>query len=264
MEAKKENLNKLLTLVKEIQKDPKNKWFKDALLADIFGIEENTESHTWITKINMIEKYLSIDGFQVIDYSFIENERVRNQLICDNIEMSRHRLGKRSGKVDFEEFCRFATLQIEELLNYFYAIKFNKDLNEIINFVKANIPENFEVKANSIGAISLWCKFEAFVTSNELKSFGKLHHVINMLIKFRNEGSHRNSLADNKEDDALREAEVRGFFGFVDFKRFSPAETNAYNKVQYILFKRKQDFDLVAVNLEYLKEAVRLSVPKIN
>ena len=123
MEAKKENLTKLLTLVKEIQKDPKNKWFKDALLADIFGIDENTESQTWISKINMIEKYLSIDGFQVIDYSFIENERVRNQLICDNIEMSRHRLGKRTGKVDFEEFCRFATLQIEEMLNYFFYQK---------------------------------------------------------------------------------------------------------------------------------------------
>jgi hypothetical protein len=262
VEVKKENLTKLLTLVKEIQKDPQNKWFKDALLADIFGIDENTESQTWITKINMIEKYLSIDGFQVIDYSFIENERVRNQLICDNIEMSRHRLGKRTGKVDFEEFCRFATLQIEEMLNYFYAVKFNNNLNEIINYVNANIPESFEVKANSIGAISLWSKFEAFITSADLKTSGKLHNVINMLIKYRNEGSHRNSLADKKEEEILREAEVRGFFGYVDFKRFTPAETNTYNKVQYILFKRKQEFDLVALNLEYFKEAVRLIVVK--
>jgi hypothetical protein len=79
-----------------------------------------------------------------------------------------------------------------------------------------------------------------------------------MLIKYRNEGSHRNSLADKKEEEILREAEVRGFFGYVDFKRFTPAETNTYNKVQYILFKRKQEFDLVALNLEYFKEAVRL------
>ena len=89
MEVKKENLQKLIELIKEVMKDPKNKWFKEALLADIFGLSDDPKDKSWIAKINMIEQYLSIDGFQVIDYSFIENERVRNQLICDNIEMSR-------------------------------------------------------------------------------------------------------------------------------------------------------------------------------
>jgi hypothetical protein len=262
VEVKKENLQKLIELIKEVLKDPKNNWFKEALLADIFGLSDDPEDKSWIAKINMIEQYLSIDGFQVIDYSFIENERVRNQLICDNIEMSRHRLGKRTGKVDFEEYCRFATLQIEELLNYFYSKRFNKNLSDIITFIQSNVPDKFEVRGNSLGAISLWLKFEAFMDLTGLKTTGKLHQIGNFLIKLRNEGSHRNTLADSNEDNALREAEVRGFFGFVDFKRFTPAETNAYNKVQYIIFKRKQDFILVAENLEYLKEAVRLSIPK--
>ncbi len=264
MEVKKENLQKLIELIKEVLKDPKNKWFKEALLADIFGLSDDPDDKSWIAKINLIEQYLSIDGFQVIDYSFIENDRVRNQLICDNIEMSRHRLGKRTGKVDFEEYCRFATLQIEELLNYFYSVRFNKNLNDIITFIQSKVPENFEVKGSSLGAIPLWSKFEVFMDATGLKTTGKLHQVGNLLIKLRNEGSHRNTLAESNEDNALREAEVRGFFGYVDFKRFTPAETKAYNKVQYILFKRKQDFNLVEENLDYFKEAVRLSIPKIS
>jgi hypothetical protein len=260
VEVKKENLQKLIELIKEVLKEPKNKWFKEALLADIFGLSDDPDDKSWIAKINLIEQYLSIDGFQVIDYSFIENDRVRNQLICDNIEMSRHRLGKRTGKVDFEEYCRFATLQIEELLNYFYSVRFNKNLNDIITFIQAKVPENFEVKGSSLGAISLWCKFEAFMEGTGLKTKGKLYQLGNFLIKLRNEGSHRNTLAESNEDNALREAEVRGFFGYVDFKRFTPTETTAYNRVQYILFKRKQEFNLVEENLEYFKEAISLMV----
>ena len=264
MEVKKANLEKLIELIKEVLKDPKNKWFKEALLADIFRLSDDPEDKSWIAKINMIEQYLSIDGFQVIDYSFIENERVRNQLICDNIEMSRHRLGKRTGKVDFEEYCRFATLQIEEMLNYFYAVRFNNNLNGIITFIQNNFPASFEVKGGSLGSIPLWSKYEAFMVATGLKTTGKLHQVGNLLIKLRNDGSHRNTLADSKDDELLREAEVRGFFGYVDFNRFTPAETKAYNKLQFILFKRKQDFELVALNLEHFKEAVRLSIPKIS
>ena len=262
MEVKKENLQKLIELIKEVQKDPKNKWFKEALLADIFGLSDNPEDKTWITKINMIEQYLSIDGFQVIDYSFIENERVRNQLICDNIEMSRHRLGKRTGKEDFEEYCRFATLQIEELLNYFYSVRFYGNLNEIIKFIQSKVPDKFEVKGSSLGSVSLWSKFEAFMEETQLKSTGKLYQVGKSLIKLRNDGSHRNSLAISKEDDMLREAEVRGFFGYVDFKLFSPVETKKYNHIQHILFKRKQDFNFVTENLAFFIEAIRVMLGK--
>jgi hypothetical protein len=257
VEAKKENLTKLLTLVKEIQKDPKNKWFKDALLADIFGMDENTDSHTWISKINMIEKYLSIDGFQVIDYSFIENERVRNQLICDNIEMSRHRLGKRTGKVDFEEFCRFATLQIEEMLNYFYAIKFNNDFQEIKAFISLTVPEKYNANAKTIGSITLWSKFEAFATDLKLKELGKFYQIINWLFKLRNEGSHRNSLEENKDDELLQVAQVRQLLGYVNFSTLTNTESEIYNKSQFVIFKRKKDFKIVEENLTFFSEIIK-------
>jgi hypothetical protein len=146
------------------------------------------------------------------------------------------------------------------MLNYFYVIKFLNDFQEIKAFINSNVPDKFNTNASSLGSITLWSKFEAFATDLKLKEIGKFYQIIHWLIKLRNEGSHRNTLADNKEEETLMEAEVRGFFGYVDFKRFTTVETNTYNKVQYILFKRKKDFHLVESNLGYFKEAVRIQL----
>jgi len=238
VEAKKENLTKLLTLVKEIQKDPKNKWFKDALLADIFGIDENTESQTWISKINMIEKYLSIDGFQVIDYSFIENERVRNQLICDNIEMSRHRLGKRTGKVDFEEFCRFATLQIEEMLNYFFYQKFEGNQDEIIKYFSQKI--NKELNVDRLTDISLVSKLTAF--TNEVNLDNRIRINIGKMINVRNSLSHRMTIGKYDAQELMKMAVDRNLLGFVDYSILPKEDISIAQEAKNIAFVNEMDF----------------------
>ena len=238
MEAKKENLTKLLTLVKEIQKDPKNKWFKDALLADIFGIDENTESQTWISKINMIEKYLSIDGFQVIDYSFIENERVRNQLICDNIEMSRHRLGKRTGKVDFEEFCRFATLQIEEMLNYFFYQKFEGNQDDIIKYFSQKI--NKILNVDRLTDISLVSKLTAF--ANEVNLDNRIRINIRKMIDVRNSLSHRMTIGKYDAQELMKMAVDRNLLGFVDYSILPKEDKAIAQEAKNIAFVNEMDF----------------------
>jgi hypothetical protein len=242
VEAKKENLTKLLTLVKEIQKDPKNKWFKDALLADIFGIDENTDSHTWISKINMIEKYLSIDGFQVIDYSFIENERVRNQLICDNIEMSRHRLGKRTGKVDFEEFCRFATLQIEEMLNYFFYKKLNGRQDEIIKYFEKKLNKTLNVER--LSGISLASKLKVF--SNEVNLDNKVRTNIQKIIDVRNSLSHRMTIGKYDSQELMKMAIEKNLLGYVDYKLLSKEDVAIAQEAKNAAFVNEMDFNTVA------------------
>jgi hypothetical protein len=239
VEVKKENLQKLIELIKEVLKDPKNKWFKEALLADIFGLSDDPEDKSWIAKINLIEQYLSIDGFQVIDYSFIENERVRNQLICDNIEMSRHRLGKRTGKVDFEEYCRFATLQIEELLNYFYFQKFQGDMLIINQYFSNNLSK--EVNVRSISEISL---------STKLKDFGKLMNldkkvtsVIQKLINIRNRASHRSTIQKNDDSKIIQEAFENNLLGFVNYETISDYQKSVSNEAKNILFLQSMNFN---------------------
>lgn len=259
MEAKKENLTKLLTLVKEIQKDPKNKWFKDALLADIFGIDENTESQTWISKINMIEKYLSIDGFQVIDYSFIENERVRNQLICDNIEMSRHRLGKRTGKVDFEEFCRFATLQIEEMLNYFFYQKFEGNQDDIIKYFSQKI--NKVLNVDRLTDISLVSKLTAF--ANEVNLDNRIRINIRKMIDVRNNLSHRMTIGKYDAQELMKMAVDRNLLGFVDYSTLPKEDKAIAQEAKNIAFVNEMDFGEVNKSLLAIVSIIKLTINSI-
>ncbi len=92
-------------------------------------------------RIRKIEKYLGLD-YSVdtlkssIDYSFIEMDDVRNQLISDNREMMRFRYGTRYHEIDFDEFCRYALLQAEMLLNYYYDVVNHSDLGAIISHIK--------------------------------------------------------------------------------------------------------------------------------
>ena len=64
-------------------------------------------------RIRKIEKYLgldySVDSLKsTIDYSFIQMDDVRNQLISDYREMMRFRYGTRDHQIHFDEFCRAA------------------------------------------------------------------------------------------------------------------------------------------------------------
>lgn len=146
-------------------------------------------------KINRIEKYLGLDYSvdaqnSVIDYSYIKDEKVKNQLISDNREMMRFRYGTRYHEIDFDEFCRFAHLQAEMLLNYYYVTTCNSDLD----LIKKRIRENNENpkgldEANTIFAISFRVKMWSF--NNEYKTSQQFRAIFNNLVRVRNEVSHR-------------------------------------------------------------------------
>ena len=148
-------------------------------------------------KINRIEKYLGLDYSvdaqnSVIDYSYIKDEKVKNQLISDNREMMRFRYGTRYHEIDFDEFCRFAHLQAEMLLNYYYVTTCNSDLN----LIKKRIRENNENpkgldEANTIFAISFRVKMWSF--NNEYETSQQFRAIFNNLVRVRNEVSHRST-----------------------------------------------------------------------
>lgn len=87
-------------------------------------------------KIDAIEKYLGLDysidsEIPNIDYSFVTDRCVRNQLEADYREMLRYRYGLRAHRIDIMEFCRYVQLQAEMILNYYYTNRFD-DEEEII------------------------------------------------------------------------------------------------------------------------------------
>ena len=110
----------------------------------LFG---NTVATTSVTsneeRITNIEKYLGLDYYvdtmpSLIDYSFIKEPDVRVQLISDNREMLRFRYGTRFHSIKFDEFCRYAQLQAEMLINYYYY-KTDENIDKIINIDQSPI-----------------------------------------------------------------------------------------------------------------------------
>jgi hypothetical protein len=256
LKYKKESLEKLLLLIYEICNVEDNLWFKQSL-ENTFSNSANSNTSDVVVKLNSIEKYLSIDGIEIINYSEIENEVVKNQLIRDCIEMSKFRLGKINNVINFDEYCRYAHMQAEELLNYYYQSKF-KNIKEINDFIRTYGDYNPTSESKNIYTIGYSFKLNAFVKATGLDY--KLKYYIDFVSKVRNEISHRNSFQIQDENKILDTIHLKGMNlnEFFDLKTYSKLEQNLYYKGKFINEKRKQDFKSIMIYLDYLKQAVIL------
>jgi len=165
------------------------KLFGNAVSASVVNSDDRRISH--------IEKYLGLDYYvdsmkSTIDYTFISESAVRDKLISDNREMMRFRYGTRSHKVDFEEFCRYAQLQAEMLLNYFYSQK-DRTIQNIISHLKqyntkANIPDSTANLSSISFGVKLWA-YDSEFKLNIRDTFDYIRDV-------RNSQSHRSPQKD--------------------------------------------------------------------
>lgn len=204
MPQKKEDLEKLLKLLQTWANEKGNEWFKKELIR-IFNSENIHSSSMIEEKITHIEKYLLLDGVKVIDYTSIKNNKqVRDQLTRDSFEMSRYRVGLIKHDIHFEEFCRYAHMQCEELLNYFFLERHNKVLSSIISEIKA-FNERAIIKADvrRVSEIGYTIKLIAFynmqcITYDVYQTCWRLNEI-------RNNISHR-STTEKKEvaNDSVR------------------------------------------------------------
>lgn len=166
----------------------------------LFGNSVPASSHSSNDeRIAHIEKYLGLDYYidsmpSVIDYSYIKETDIRVQLISDNREMLRFRYGTRFHEILFEEFCRYAQLQAEMLINYFYYHKNPMISDAITHIKKYNTTAEINTKTNSLAAISFSVKLWAFCGEFQL---GKAKEIFDFVIKVRNNQSHRSTSALN-------------------------------------------------------------------
>ncbi len=135
--VKKENLDRLLTLLAHLLKFKGNEWFKAEVKKIIRESDgaSGTVQDTLHSYSEAGDHYLIINPRAwLIDYDDVPDEKVRTQLKVDCFEMARNRLGRGNHvhNPDFEEFCRHAHLQIEELVNYYYQKKFGFDNKGIV------------------------------------------------------------------------------------------------------------------------------------
>lgn len=103
MAQNKEQLNKVLLFIKRLVEEPGNEEFVNGL-RNLLAVPVHNSADN--KKLSDIEKYLGLDykldsAIPDIDYSFIRNDYVKNQLVSDYREMLRYRYGVRAHKIDF-------------------------------------------------------------------------------------------------------------------------------------------------------------------
>jgi hypothetical protein len=195
----------------EIQKKkPENS--KSEYCDELIPIKLNTE---------VIREHLSITGNNSIDYKFVLNKTVKDQLDKDNLRMenARLRISKESELDRFYDFCVNAFYQVEQLINYYYGTKYPK-FNDLVKHLEAiyytdklgAIKYVFKKnKENSISEITIASKLNAF--TNEF--FQNTNTAINLssLRQVRNEGQHRCEIIKNNSVEPLHK-----FFKFNTFE----------------------------------------------
>jgi hypothetical protein len=265
MGQNKEQLKKLLDFIHSITKQQGNEWF----VAELGKIccANNSKSLQDIdiqTLLQRIEKYLKIDGIKIIDYSEVQNEMVRTQLFRDCIEMSKYRLGKINDTINFDEYCRYAHLQAEEMINYFYNTKYSKDTETILKIITEY--SNYKIQdtrnIDTVTHIEYTYKLTAF--SKEYGLSSAVRYSLDFINKLRNEMSHRSSLDTKKEDEILIELKNKNI-DVSKYRKFEKEEKDLmriYFEGKFVEEKRKQDFLKIIDALNELKNVVLLNLKK--
>ena len=265
------------TINKIVQLSKQNPEF-NAELRRALGIGTSANSVVSSDKrIEHIEKYLGLDYYvdnqkSIIDYSFIQEPEVRAQLISDNREMMRFRYGTRYHAISFDEFCRYAHLQAEMLLNYFYDKK-EDTLDKIIEHIKKYNPTAYiSDKTNSLGGIAYNVKLWAF--NKEFNLDYITNNILDYIRKVRNDSSHRSPESEEKSIHDNRKKLVN--FGMplmangdVDYFKLEEGSVkmNLYNNMiknqdwykdyKYFLWVHEKSYESVMSAIEELKKSVR-------
>ena len=191
---------KLLETIKKIRQLAKQNAEFDSAMRNMFSDATSSAHSTDDERLMKIEKYLGLDYYidsmnPITDYNYIKEPNVKAQLISDSREMLRFRYGTRDHKIKFSEFCRYAQLQAEMLLNYFYTKKNDCDVHKITtHIIKFNPNANGLDKAQNILDISFSVKLWAFCTEFKMD-----FNIWNNIREVRNETSHRSPEEADKE-----------------------------------------------------------------
>ena len=191
-------------------------------------------------------------------YDFITDETVRRQLELDYLKMMQ------TPASNFNEYCHYSFFQIENLLNYYYTIRFQskEDLQQYFKFTNDQ-NEVVKTRVSEIPYSSKWAKFANEFLMTEKKWTDKLtgeekvkkvaiplNYDVQKIAYVRNSSIHRNTIEiENYEDELFRK--------YIEIKtkqNKSKDEWNIYNEGNKVEFKRSESFALVKKRtLEFLE-----------
>lgn len=206
---------------------------KTASASDI-NINSNISSD-----ITAIRSALEIRANASITYSFVKYQRLRDQLIIDNLRMENAALNLQDPEADrFYVFCVNAFYQVENILNYFYHTVFPKVESLLKEIEDATQDEKNDFrfrrtgKEQNVGSIPVAHKLNAFFNSY-LPEESSLKWSIGTLRQVRNEGEHRCDIIRQEKD------ENNNLYKFFKSKTFNYVRIDLIKFVNAIEYKLK-------------------------
>jgi len=199
--------NKFLDLVIAFARKSENQDFKLKLINELseeYDIASIQNDVDYIKRVTMrLLKDAKIQGDPTVDYSWINNEMVRNQLILDNFRMGSiyHKSRNRNHFDLFYEFCSHAFFQLEELTNY-YLHESIISIDEFVTIYNRTAEDNYKIskdKLNNVLDATMHQKMQ-FVINKFNSQIGVVIYTIRSLSKARNEGLHRCSVKIKSEE----------------------------------------------------------------
>lgn len=206
---------------------------KTASASDI-NINSNISSD-----ITAIRSALEIRANASITYSFVKYQRLRDQLIIDNLRMENAALNLQDPEADrFYVFCVNAFYQVENILNYFYHTVFPevesllKEIEDATQDEKNDFRFRRTGKEQNVGSIPVAHKLNAFFNSY-LPEESSLKWSIGTLRQVRNEGEHRCDIIRQEKD------ENNNLYKFFKSKTFNYVRIDLVKFVNAIEYKLK-------------------------
>ena len=216
MGQNKEELKKLLSFITTLTEQPGNEEFVAGLRA-LVGQPNDTGLKADLEDIRRI---LRIRGIQSIDYSFVDDDLTRNQLIKDNLRMEDCLLDDDLTIEDkYYEFCSYIHFQVENILNYYYTKAFSSFdlvLWHVEKYTKG-APNPF-VKSNKLvncTEITTYYKTTAFCAEFFPWIPGAPDYTSTILGKIRNvrnEYVHRSGVTVKVEGEKVKELQKNSSF----------------------------------------------------
>ena len=189
--------------------------------------------------IAAIRSALEIRANASITYSFVKNQRLRDQLIIDNLRMENAALNLQDPEADrFYVFCVNAFYQVENILNYFYHTVFPevesllKEIEDATQDEKNDFRFRRTGKEQNVGSIPVAHKLNAFFNSY-LPEEGSLKWSMGTLRQVRNEGEHRCDIIRQEKD------ENNNLYKFFKSKTFNYVRIDLIKFVNAIEYKLK-------------------------
>lgn len=176
-----------------------------------------------------IREALEIRANNSISYSFVNDQRTRDQLIIDNLRMENAALDlKQKESERFYTFCINAFYQVENIINYYFYTTY-PDINELLSIIedytRQEKSEKFQYKRSgkekNVSDIQIANKIDAYC--NIFFNGDKFKMTLGQLRQIRNEGEHRCMIIQQEKD------ETNSLYKFFKY--------NTFNSVRIALIK---------------------------